>query len=199
MQYIGAAGRPLSEAEQTAEQTRSQIGKPVNLRLRFTPFGPEGAREDRSFNARARIDAFAGRLVVRDAAECDTAASQDILAGKPVACTFVEFRGPINQKLLVNNMRVEQQDDRVVFSEMSRSIFARRMVAGDTRSFPPITTDQETIVELTKLSDGRVSGRLRLVSYLQPLDALYFAANKASVSISDYSLSLVPVTEDVKT
>ena len=33
-------------------------------------------------------------------------------------------------------------------------------------------------------------GRLRLVSYLQPLDPLYFAAGGKSVSISDYSLAL---------
>ena len=37
---------------------------------------------------------------------------------------------------------------------------------------------------------GTARGRLRLVSYLQPLDPLYFAAGGKSVSISDYSLEL---------
>ena len=65
-------------------------------------------------------------------------------------------------------------------------------MAGDTRSFPPITTDAETIVALEpEAADANVlRGRLRLISYLQPYDPLYFAAGRKSVSISDYSLML---------
>jgi len=39
-------------------------------------------------------------------------------------------------------------------------------------------------------SGDRLVGRLRLASYLQPLDPLYFAADKKAVSISDYSVEL---------
>jgi hypothetical protein len=113
-------------------------------------------------------------------------------------------------------MRVATREGSVVFSEPSRSIFARKMLAGDTRSFPPITTDQETLVELTLAEDGEVTsnpssvhtahrdrpvaltrsslqtvnGRIRLASYLNPLDPLFFAASKQSVSVSDYTLVL---------
>lgn len=183
VQYIGAPGRPPSEAEQTAEQTRSRIGNSVALRLKFVQFGADGAREDRAFNARARIDAFAGRDVVRSSIPCDEPAPQ-------VACTYVEYTVPVNQKLLVNSIRAQRQDDRVVYSELSRSIFARRLVSGDTRNFPPIITDQETILEFVRSSESAVTGRIRLVSYLQPMDPLYFAANRMSVSISDYSIKL---------
>ncbi len=61
---------------------------------------------------------------------------------------------------------------------------------GDTRNFPPITTDQEVLTSLDAPVGGTARGRLRLVSYLQPLDPLYFAAGGKSVSISDYSLEL---------
>jgi len=65
------------------------------------------------------------------------------------------------------------------------------MVPGDTRNFPPITTDSETLLLLKADASGDVlRGQLRLVSYLQPYDPLYFAAGRKSVSISDYSLTL---------
>lgn len=81
----------------------------------------------------------------------------------------------------------------VAFSDFTRAILARLTVAGDTRNFPPITTDAETLVQLTADGEGAADvlrGRLRLVSYLTPNDPLYFAAARKSVSISDYALTL---------
>ena len=69
VQFIGAAGRPLSEAEASAAQTRAQIGKPVTLELRFNAVAG-GAREDRAFNSRSRLDAFAGRSVTKRSQAC---------------------------------------------------------------------------------------------------------------------------------
>lgn len=70
VQYIGAPGRPLAEAEASAAQTRAQIGKPIAFELRFdavaeTGKAEPGAVEARAFNARSRLDAFAGRPVTR--------------------------------------------------------------------------------------------------------------------------------------
>ena len=56
VQFIGAAGRPVSEAQASVAETLRQIGKPVQLQLRFHSV-PGGAREDRQFNARSRLDA----------------------------------------------------------------------------------------------------------------------------------------------
>ena len=69
----------------------------------------------------------------------------------------------------------------VVFSDFTRAIFARRTVPGDTRNFPPITTDAETIVRLTPeaATADVLRGKLRLISYLQPYDPLYFAGARA--------------------
>jgi hypothetical protein len=37
VQFIGAAGRPISEAEASAAETRSKIGSTVELELRYLP------------------------------------------------------------------------------------------------------------------------------------------------------------------
>jgi len=185
VQFIGAAGRPLSEAEASAAQTRAQIGVPISLELRWKSSG-DGAVEDRAFNAKSRFDAFAGRAVVKESRPCDT-------DPQAVACTFLDFKGPVSQKLLINGLRVAHSEGRVVASELTRGIFARKLIQGDTRSFPPITTDSETIIELNSgggPSTDLVRGRLRLSSYLQPLDPLFFEARGRSVSLSNYDLVL---------
>ena len=90
VEFIGAPGRPRSEAEASAAQTREQVGKPVTLELRYDAV-EGGAREDRAHNARARLDAFAGRTVTKRAQPC-AAAGVD---SPGLACTLVEFAGPV--------------------------------------------------------------------------------------------------------
>lgn len=199
VQFIGAPGRPISEAEASAAQTRAQLNMPVTLELRWLASG-EGAIEDRAFNARSRFDAFAGRAVVKEASACDD-------NPQAIACTYLDFKGPVQQKLLVNALRVatppvvteaSSQQPVVVASELTRGIFARKLVPGDTRSFPPITTDSETIVQLGWAPAGggdELLGRLRLASYLQPLDPLFFEARGRSVSLSNYNLKLKRLSE----
>lgn len=99
VQYIGAAGRPLAEAEASAAETRKQIGQAVKLELRYAaaPDGGKGSVEDRPFNARSRLDAFAGRPVVRASRTCADAG----VDAPGLTCTFVEFTGPVNQKQCV--------------------------------------------------------------------------------------------------
>ena len=109
VQFIGAAGRPLSEAEASAAQTRAQIGVPVSLELRWRVAG-DGAVEDRAFNAKSRFDAFAGRAVVRESRPCDT-------DPQAVACTFLDFKGPVSQKLLINRLSVARSESQVTASE----------------------------------------------------------------------------------
>ena len=185
VQFIGAAGRPISEAEASAASTRAQLGRPVKLEVAF---GPQ--HEERAANTAARLNAFAGREVVKRARDCE-ASDGGLLAGQPAACTLIEYSGPVDQKSLINRVRVESDaDGGVAIQEVTRIILARRMMPGDTRNFPPITTDQEVLTSLDAPVGGTARGRLRLVSYLQPLDPLYFAAGGKSVSISDYSLEL---------
>ena len=95
VQFIGAAGRPIAEAEASASETRRQLGQPIQLELRFEEIGDGGgggggdggggAREDRAFNGVSRLNAFAGRRVARSAAPCERAGGLGA-----VACTQVE-------------------------------------------------------------------------------------------------------------
>ena len=193
VQFIGAAGRPLAEAEASAAQTRAQIGKPVTLELRWRA-SDGGAVEDRAFNAGSRFDAFAGRPVVKSAKLCADAGYDS----PGIACTFVDFNGPIVQKQFVNSVRLgvqqqqqQQQGDAFISADVMRTILARRTVPGDTRTFPPLTVDSEVIMSLAPQTSDAATGRLRLVEYLNPQAPLYFAAGGKSVSISDYSLTLV--------
>ena len=179
----------------SAAETRKQIGQPVKLELRYDAVNGGGSIEDRPFNARSRLDAFAGRPVVRGARTCAEAG----VDSPGLSCTFVEFTGPVNQKQIVNSVRISTAPSdesgaagAFVSSDSTRQIFARRKVQGDTRNFPPITTDSEVLISLspTGPQQDTATGRLRLVEYLQPNDPLYFQAAGRSVSISDYSLTL---------
>lgn len=205
VEFTAAPGQPVREAEKSAMETRAQIGRPVELELRYQADRRGGATEDRAFNARSRFDAFAGRPVVRTSEACESENSRiregrsaaDVRAGRLVACTIIDFKGGgATQKVLVNSLRVavSPSGQRCVSSEFSRATLARILAPGDTRNFPPITIDSETMVDLESAGGEErlmsVQGRLRLVDYLNPNDALYFAAGKRAVAISDYSLSL---------
>ena len=111
VEFLGAAGQPLSEAEASAAQARTQIGAPVSLELRWKLSDDfSGAIEDRAFNAKSRADALAGRTVVREARPCD--------AQGAVACTVLDLQVQgASQKLLTNGLRVVRSGSRVVASE----------------------------------------------------------------------------------
>ena len=153
VQFTAAPGQPVSEAEKSAAETRSRIGRPVELELRYLADGKGGAMEDRAFNARSRFDAFAGRPVVRSSAACEAEDSRikdgrsaaDVRAGRLVACTLIDFKGGgATQKVLVNSLRVGvskgdsagTSGESVAFSEFTRSTLARILAPGDTRNFP---------------------------------------------------------------
>ena len=87
--------------------TRAQLGRPVKLEVAF---GPQ--HEERAANTAARLNAFAGREVVKRARDCE-ASDGGLLAGQPAACTLIEYSGPIDQKSLINRVRVEADADQV--------------------------------------------------------------------------------------
>ena len=113
VQYIGAPGRPISEAEASAAETRAQIGKPVALELRFDAV-QGGAVESRAFNARSRLDAFAGRPITRASQPCALAG----VDSPGLACTYIDFTGPVVQKQIVNSMRVAARSTDAVMASL---------------------------------------------------------------------------------
>ncbi|KAJ1452859.1 hypothetical protein M885DRAFT_525498 [Pelagophyceae sp. CCMP2097] len=189
--FIGGPRASVAVGEATLAEERRRVGVPVVIRLRFlrTKFG---VAEDRLFNNRARLDAFAGRPVVASVEYTDTRdssrAQTRALGGgdeDPLLTTVTYYRGPAAQKVFSLARRAEAFDGGAGWrsSEASRSIFA--LTNADTA--PPITTDSETLLELRRAGAG-VAGRLRLADYLNPTDTLYFDARNRAVAVADYDL-----------
>ena len=63
LRFIGGPQGSIEVAQKTMDEQSKRIGEPVNLRLRFVKTNL-GVVEDRAFNLRSRLDAFAGKSVV---------------------------------------------------------------------------------------------------------------------------------------
>jgi hypothetical protein len=59
LKYLGGPNGDLAIAEKTMQQSKSQIDKPVKLKLRYLSTR-WGVAEDRLFNTRQRLNAFHG-------------------------------------------------------------------------------------------------------------------------------------------
>ena len=189
-------GGPQADMKKTMDEQEKRINEEVNLKLRFinTKFG---VVEDRAFNLKSRLNAFAGKEVVAsveyaDVKDCNRAS---VLAagGKetdPLSTTLVYFKGPAAQKTFLISHGEDPLDttDETWFGyETLRSIFALT----NQSTAPPVTTDQEAIYSFKKVENDRIEGRLRLAGYLNPqADTLYFDAKQRAVSLTDYTLSL---------
>jgi hypothetical protein len=96
------------------------------------------------------------------------------------------YKGPAAQKVFSVARTTEASDGVWRGSETTRSIFALT----NTNAAPPITTDSELLTELRRTGDGVVTGRLRLVDYMNPTDPLFFDAKRKAVSVADYDVRL---------
>ena len=197
LKFIGGPQADMEIAKKTMDEQEKRINEEVNLKLRFvdTKFG---VVEDRAFNLKSRLNAFAGKEVVAsveyaDVKDCNRAS---VLAagGKetdPLSTTLVYFKGPAAQKTFLISHGEDpldtDTDDTWVGYETLRSIFALT----NQSTAPPVTTDQEAIYSFKRVDNDRIEGRLRLAGYLNPqADTLYFDAKQRAVSLTDYTLSL---------
>jgi len=207
--YIGGPNGSESIAQESYNEQLKQLNIPISFRLRYvkTNFG---IAEDRIFNTKERLNAFAGRNVVSSVEYADVGASNRssvlLLGGgkdDPLQTTVTRFKGPAAQKTFLighgqdsisNSRDGGEEDTRNTFSayELLRNIFALT----NTNTAPPITTDTELIFSFKNLDDdeeGRrvVDARLRIASYLNAQsDKLYFEAKNRAVSLADYELKL---------
>lgn len=182
-------------AQKTAAEQQQKIGIPVSLNVRWLKT-KWGVCEDRKYNLRERLDAFAGRKVVASVEYADVGGSnrQSVLAlggtdSDPLQTTIVYYRGPAAQKtfLLSHGSETDESGNKWTGYETTRSIFALT----NMNTAPPITTDSEVIWQLEKIDDNTVRGRLRLADFLNAQsDSLYFEAKNRAVSISDYKLEM---------
>ena len=194
LKFIGGPQGSLDVAQKTMDEQAKRINEQVKLQLRFvkTNFG---VVEDRAFNLRSRLDAFAGKSVVASVNYADVKesnrASVVAAGGKeddPLTTTLVYFKGPAAQKTFVISHGQDPLDkDDWSGYELDRSIFALT----NNSIAPPVTTDTEVIYSFNKVGSDKVEGKLRLAGYLNPQsDSLYFESQNRAVSITDYTLSL---------
>jgi hypothetical protein len=194
LKFVGGLNADLSIAEKTMTETRSQIGTPVQLKLRYNPT-KWGVAEDRIFNTQARLNGFAGKNVVASVNYADVGGSnrKSVLAlggteNDPLQTTMTYFKGPAAQKSFLISHGAENLGELSWAGyEVQRSIFALT----NQNTAPPITTDTEYIWKFDQLDSKTVRGRLRIASYLNAQnDKLYFDARNRAVSILDYTLDM---------
>ena len=194
LKFIGGPNADLAIAEKTMTEARSKIGIPIKFRLRYVAT-KWGVAEDRLFNVRSRLDAFAGKAVVASVNYADVGGSnrKSVVAlggtvDDPLQTTVTYFKGPAAQKSFLLSHGAETLGDRSWAGfEVQRSIFALT----NQNTAPPITTDVEYIWKLAECDGGTVKGRLRIAEYLNAQsDKLYFDARNRAVSIQDYTLEM---------
>mmetsp|Transcript_13019 Transcript_13019/g.21529 ORF Transcript_13019/g.21529 Transcript_13019/m.21529 type:complete len:317 (-) Transcript_13019:80-1030(-) len=192
LKFVGGPNASEKIATETMTEARKRIGIPVELKLRFVPT-KWGVAEDRLYNTRQRLDAFAGKSVVAavDYSNVNASNRNAVLAKggteeDPLQTTFVRFKGPAAQKTFVVSHGTEKlSDTEWAGYELNRSIFALT----NQSTAPPLTTDSELIWEMEKLDDNHVKAKLRIAGYLNPQsDTLYFDARQRAVILQDYTL-----------
>lgn len=192
VKFLGGPNGSEKIGIESLNEARKQIDKPVSLKLRYIPT-KWGVAEDRLFNTRQRLDAFAGRAVVSTVQYADVGGSNRpaVLAmggtaGDPLQTTMTYFKGPAAQKTFVVSHGSETlSEDGWAGYEVDRSIFALT----NENTAPPLTTDSEIIWIITRINENLIRAKLRLAGYLNAQsDTLYFDAKKRAVSLQDYSL-----------
>lgn len=193
LKFIGGPNGSTQIATDTMEEAHKQIGVPVSLNLRYVST-KWGVAEDRLYNTRQRLDAFAKKSVVAQVEYADVKASnrQSVLSmggtqEDPLQTTMVRFKGPAAQKTFCISHGAEDTSDTNTWTsyELDRSIFALT----NTNTAPPLTTDSELIWQMTRVDDTHVTAKLRIAGYLNAQsDTLYFDAKQQAVSLQDYVL-----------
>lgn len=194
LKYIGGPSGDTEIARKTMDEQAKRIGEAVRLKLRFVST-KWGVVEDRAFNLRSRLDAFAGKQVVASVNYADVRESnrESVLkAGgaesDPLTTTLVYFKGPAAQKqFIISYGSNALEEDEWAGYELQRSIFALT----NNSIAPPVTTDTEAIYKFKRLTSDTVEGQLRLAAYLNPQnDKLFFETKSRAVSVTDYTLTL---------
>jgi len=196
LKYIGGPNGSLSIAKETMAEQEKELNKVYNLKLKFieTKFG---VAEDRLFNNKQRLNAFAGRNVVAgvdyaDVGVCNRASFLTLggTENDPLQTTVVRFKGPAAQKTFLLGHDSYMEENKFVAYESLRSIFALT----NTNTAPPVTTDTELIWSYEKLDSDTIKAKLRIASYLNSQsDSLYFEARNRAVSFNDYDITLKKV------
>uniref|UniRef100_A0A7S0B2Z5 DUF6816 domain-containing protein n=1 Tax=Pyrodinium bahamense TaxID=73915 RepID=A0A7S0B2Z5_9DINO len=192
------AGGNLDVANKVLSDEQRQLGRPVEFELRYVRTQRNNTVEDRAFNVAARLNAFAGRKVVKSTEYVDVPSNTRELALQagngpedPLLTTLVTFKGAV-QKIFITSFETETGDGGDVWRGLAST---RTLLAAPGSGANPVVADEEVVTALRRGPDGDVRGRLRLIGFLNPKDALYFEAGNHAVTIADYSLQYTPIRE----
>ena len=133
LKFAGGPNGDLEIAKASLAQSTQQVNRPVQLQLRYIPT-KWGVAEDRLFNTRQRLNAFAGKTVVAtvDYANVGGSNRQSVLAlggqeTDPLQTTVVRFKGPAAQKSFIvshGGDPLSQTEEDWAGYELQRAIFA---------------------------------------------------------------------------
>lgn len=197
--FMGGPNGDANIGQASLDEANSKRNIPISFRLRYirTDVDTTSSRidEDRPFNTRQRLDAFAGRPVV-----ASTFYTRDSITNRYNTAVLVQYRGPAAQKIFVTGFDREDNDSNnndigSMFwcSERQRSLFALT----NASTAPPISTDSELLWQFhqrrsTSPNDDNnsmiVRAKLRIAGFLNPNDRLYFEAKRRAVTLQDYTL-----------
>ena len=193
VQFLGGPNGDAGIGAASLAEARSRLNQPVQLQLRYVRNEESIVVEDRIFNTQSRLDAFAGRRVVSSVVP-----TRDTVTGRDDSAILVRFRGPAAQKVFVTGHH--PAEGTVVASDANESWYgweSQRALFALTNSntAPPVSTDTELLYSFQpqleeRTSAATIQGRLRIASFLNPNDRLYFDAQRQAVSLQDYTLRM---------
>merc|ERR1719163_166686 len=186
--FLGGSNPEIND--RSAAEAAAQVGKKIRYQLRFEKQSSGKVREDRLFNQQQRLDAFAGRPVVKKVQYVAIDRGEKTRELN----TLVYFAGGLVGKTFSTRRQgASITTSEFVAGENTRQLYARKCDQQTESRVcpPPITTDQETVVQYRLVGDGVVKARVRLLGYLNPQSPQFFDARQQAVTISDYSLELV--------
>ncbi|CAK0814553.1 unnamed protein product [Prorocentrum cordatum] len=181
-------------ADKTLAEKQQQLCKPVTFELRYVRTARGDLVEDRAFNLKSRLNALAGKQVVKEVTYAEIPSygptKQSDGSDDPQLAAVVQFEGGISQKQFITRFVTERGDEGNVF----RALVSQRVIFA-TGSGTVVSADEEAITSLRRKPDGSIVGRLRSVGYLNPKDELYFDAANRAVAIADYSMKLTAIVD----
>jgi len=199
--YLSNGGRNQQAAEKAIAEQRKRVGTPEEYDLRFMRTQSGNVVEDRTFNTAQRINAYAGRKVIKFIEYVDVPGNtrEDALKrgdgfDDPLLSVLITFKGRV-QKVFVTGFSTETSKGADGADIWRSSQSTRTLLAAPGSNYNPFAVDEEVLTEMRQEPGGAVTGRVRLLGFLNPSDELYFSAGSKAVTIADYALTFTKIQE----
>lgn len=195
LKFVSNGGSDIRAAQSTMDEQAKQLGVPVEYDLRFLKTARGNVVEDRLFNSESKINAYAGRPVVKRVRYADVPGSNREDATKrgdgpddPLLTTVVYTKGAV-QKVFITAFQSEPEATSADGASVWRGCQSTRtLFAAPSAGYNPLAVDEEVVTEFRRTAAGNILGRIRLLGFLNPNDPLFFQAGNKAVTIAEYAL-----------